>query len=154
MNLDPSTPQGAAAIAAISGAIKDKDQKTAKQTLRDCSTHPIDLSIRLVGMVTKGASSPSTGGPASVCLINAGVVGEVLRRLKVEPAKLRRMLRSIGHAPDAHDDAAALAAEFDRVAGEIADSLPTVTKPGRAGSVRAELSLFEVTHENQKGKAA
>jgi len=156
MNIDPTTLEGAIAAAAISGAIKAKDQKAAKATLPEASSHPIDLHVHLVGVVTKGQGTPAGQAPAKVDLVNPAVVSELLVKLKVDPIKVRRLLRSIGHAPDATTREAnqRYLGEFERVAGELAKSMPPVTNPGREGAVRAELSTLQIVTDRKERKAA
>lgn len=149
--IDVTTLQGALAAAAISGAIKPKDEKEAKALLAEASSHPVDLTVRLVGIVTKGQGTPGCEVPASVDLITSAVVSELLVRLKADPIKVRRLLRSIGHGPDAttREENQRYLAEFNRVAGELAATMPKVKKAGREGAVRAELSLLEVITTNR-----
>lgn len=142
-----------AQLVAMGTAVKPKPLTEAKHKLPDQSSHPVDFTVRIRGIVTKGLGELASNGsaPATVELFTQSHVSEVLRRLKVTPAQLRRALRAStaknGHAVQysAEPENAALLAVFQEVAAEVAHTLPAVpwANPGRAAAVRSEVT-YEV----------
>ena len=138
-------------ICAIASAFSAGAVTAAKRSLPDETTHAVDHTFRFRGHVNKGAGTADIEVETvpSVTLFNAGVVTELLKRLKLEPAKLRRMLRSIadthgaGETLATNEPNAALLAEFRKVGDEHAATMPkqTSTLKGRAGSVSAKVEV-------------
>lgn len=151
-----ATMKRAADLAAIAGSIKPKALSESKRLLEEGSCHEIDVTVNFKGTVTKGTNEPDAELPKSIDLITRLVVAELLSRLEVEPAKLRRLLRSIktGGNLKASDARDAIAAEFDRVAGEISDKLPKEIKKGRAGAVRADVAITFIDTTKSRGRNA
>ncbi len=153
MNPDQDILQ-AVRLAAIAGAVKDRAAGEAKKLIPDGSSHQVDVSVRIRGVVTKGLSEPPTSGQAAVQvdLFRRGVMLDVMRRLKIVPAQLRAALRAATkHIDDASQldqlgqgvIAQYLASVFEQVTTETAGRLPAQTwnRPGRAGPVRVDVTV-------------
>lgn len=147
------TAEQAAMVVALGGAVKDKALNEAKAALAEGSAHSVDFTARIRGSVIKGHRTPgsSYSHPASCNMMTPSVVGELLRRLKVDPAKVRRQLRAIGKSivdgkfDEDHEDSVTILEVFGQVAAETAAKLPErlATSSGRAAPVRSDVQ-FEV----------
>ncbi|MEM1213703.1 MAG: hypothetical protein AAGI68_15555 [Planctomycetota bacterium] len=129
--------------AAIAGVVAPKDVTAAKRGLPQGQTFQVEETILIRGVMVKGIDTPEAEGtkPAEVDPFQAHVVAEVLRRLKVTPAQLRRAIRA---ALKQHDEPGAIKPEgaalrqvIEDEACSLAASMPQVplSKPSRAGSV-------------------
>lgn len=143
----------AAQLCAIAGAVKPKDVEAAKRLLPPSSSHRVSMLLRVEGLVTKGADVPASTSTVrpTIDLLQAHVIAEALRRLKVTPQRLRRELEAIAATPDPGGYAGVdrnreLLAVFDDVAAAAAAALPARTCPvaGRSGAVRCESVTFEI----------
>lgn len=140
--------------AAIAGALSGSAASAAKKAV-PVGSHAVDFTVRIAGSVTKKPDTPggTTTVPADVTLTDANAVGELLHRLKVEPAAIRRALRAMvknaikrehrsigGTTFDPHPD---LAAVFAEVENEARETLPTQarTSEGRSGSCAATVTV-------------
>ncbi len=134
----------AAQRVAIACVIKDTEVSNLKKTLPRGQTIDVDVTARIKGVVQIGMDTPGSAGkkPQTVNLRNADIISEVLRRLKVTPADLRKQLRAIvrsGHDKPYHQNEpnAELLSVFDNVEQDTSSKLPLVpyTTSGRAASV-------------------
>lgn len=130
-----------AELVALAGTVKDGPLKAAKGRLADGSAHPVDFSVRIVGSVQKGMSTPETTftRPATVGLRSFGLVCAVLRNLGIGPKRLAAALAAV--PSDATADAE-LEAVFSTEEERRAATLPPITgtTPGRAGTVQSQVT--------------
>ncbi len=139
-----------AQLVALGGAVKSKALTDAKGRLPQLHNEAVDFRVRIHGNISKGVGVPASTGtmPASFDLFNRNVVSQLLKQLKVEPKKLRSMLRKI--ADDRHEIPhlgehpanAELLTIFNEVSHEVAATLPPVptSSNGRAGTVSTNVN--------------
>lgn len=136
-------------LVAIAGAAKKKALEKAKAELGEGRSFNVDPFVaRFGGIVNVGLATPpgTAKQRASLDLLQPLVIAELLRRLKVDPAKLRRILLNIardiaqGRTIEVSPD---LLTTFDDVQQERAESMPMidVDTPGRAAAVRPDIAV-------------
>lgn len=136
--------KAAAELVAIACAIKEKQLTELKRSLPRGTSIDVEVVARIKGVVQVGVDTPSTSTTRPIApphLVNANVVSEVLRRLKVTPPKLRQALRAtLKPGPTdytANEPNRELLDVFSEAAAGLVADLPPepVTIPGRAGAV-------------------
>lgn len=157
MSEEKPAPLSPAETVALCDALK-ADRKEAAAELSDGFGGAVDFTVRIVGQVSKGLSTPPSTGTAAaiVDLYSPAVVSALLKKLKVDEKKLRNALRAIGRKAE-KDGAAAISSDtvagcdtleevFSEVAAELVEKLPQrpVVSNGRQGAVSAKATATRV----------
>ena len=137
---------------AVAGGLNAKIITSHKQQLDDDSTQTVDVTVRVVGTVTKGSGKPAseTEEPATVDFYDRAVMLDAFNRLGIGPARLRSTLGEI--CRDAkrrkHDTIGAhcvlehpkLAAAFEVATAEAQAALPKQTRQSKAVAGRVNVT--------------
>ena len=142
-----------AQLVALAGTVTPKVVKAAKEALPQGCTVNVDFTAKIRGVVQKGHDEPATTVQVTptLNLFDRVIMAELLRRLKTDPAMLRRCLRAAGKkyahgGIEVGKEQQQFLDIFEQLSEEIANSLPQEPKntPGKTGAVRPSCT-YEIT---------
>lgn len=143
---------------ALACVVPSTEVTALKRSMPDGSDRKVDFTAHISGWIHKGKGKPrmTATKPAVVDPLTLVVVADLLRRLKVSPAQLRR---SLAAAVRLHDQDITDHPELDDLAAVISDAAEThaatldpipVTTNAKAGPVDgSDLAVRLIPHQGQ-----